>query len=145
MQRLLEPLTTKPLRRFARASPDGPMATPGAARLLGCPPCRALQWRGRLARMPRRGGRAGSMRAAGTAVSLGVGGSLRPQPHNYEPLSGRREIPMSSKIFRGTVVLPTGLLPLGVVVVEEEQIVAVGPESDVKWPAGAEVIDAREG
>ena len=51
----------------------------------------------------------------------------------------------SSKAFRGTVVLPDGLLPQGVVVVEMERIVAVGPESEVKWPAGAEVIDAGEG
>ena len=52
---------------------------------------------------------------------------------------------MSRKVFRGTVVLPTGLLPHGVVVVEEGRIAAVGPEADVKWPAGAEVIDAGEG
>jgi N-acetylglucosamine-6-phosphate deacetylase len=52
---------------------------------------------------------------------------------------------MSSIVFRGTVVLPDVLLPRGVVVVEGERIVAVGPEADVKWPAGAEVIDAHEG
>src|SRR5262245_56111146 len=51
----------------------------------------------------------------------------------------------SSKVFRGTVVLPAALLSHGIVVVERERIVAVGPESEVKWPAGAEVIDAREG
>src|SRR5262245_19867162 len=51
----------------------------------------------------------------------------------------------SSKVFRGTVVLPDGLLPQGVVVVEMERIVTVGPEADVKWEAGAEVIDAGEG
>src|SRR5262249_4204873 len=61
------------------------------------------------------------------------------------PSSGRREIPMSSMAFRGTVVLPGGLLPHAVVVVEKERIVGVGPESDVKVPAGAEVIDAGEG
>ena len=48
-------------------------------------------------------------------------------------------------VFRGTVVLPSGLLAHGVVVVEEERIVAVGPASDVKCPPGAEVINAREG
>src|SRR5262245_41275161 len=52
---------------------------------------------------------------------------------------------MPSLVFRGTVVLPAALLPQGVVVVEDERIVAVGPESDVKLPAGAEVIDAHEG
>jgi N-acetylglucosamine-6-phosphate deacetylase len=51
----------------------------------------------------------------------------------------------SRKVFRGTVVLPGGLLPHGVVVVEEERIVAVGPEADVKAPAGSEVIDAHGG
>src|SRR5215813_10731347 len=51
----------------------------------------------------------------------------------------------SSKVFRGTVVLSDGLLPQGAVVVEMARIVAVGPEADVKWPAGAEVIDAAEG
>jgi N-acetylglucosamine-6-phosphate deacetylase len=52
---------------------------------------------------------------------------------------------MSILVFRGTVVLPATLLPRGVVVVEDERIVAVGPESDVERPAGAEVIDAHEG
>jgi N-acetylglucosamine-6-phosphate deacetylase len=60
-------------------------------------------------------------------------------------LSGGREIPMSSTVFRGTVVLPAELLPRGVVVVDKGRIVVVGPESDVKVPAGAEVIDAQEG
>src|SRR5262249_57483332 len=31
------------------------------------------------------------------------------------------------------------------VLVDKGRIVAVGPESDVTWPSGAEVIDAREG
>src|SRR4051812_38471895 len=52
---------------------------------------------------------------------------------------------MSSIVFRGTVVLPATLLSRGVVVVENERIVAVGPEAEVKRPAGAEVIDAHEG
>src|SRR5262245_36713488 len=121
------------------------MRMPGAARLRACPSCRALQWRGRPARMRCRVGRAGGMRAAAAAGALCVGGSLRPQPYNDEPSSGRREIPMSSKAFRGTVVLPAGLLPHGVVVAEKERIVAVGPESDVNVPAGAEVIDAHGG
>ena len=60
-------------------------------------------------------------------------------------MSGKREIPMANSIFRGTVVLPAELLPRGVVVVEKGRIVAVGPESDVKVPAGAEVINAQEG
>jgi N-acetylglucosamine-6-phosphate deacetylase len=52
---------------------------------------------------------------------------------------------MSSIVFRGTVVLPATLLLRGVMVVEGDRIVAVGPEADVTWPAGAEVIDAAEG
>ncbi len=43
-------------------------------------------------------------------------------------------------VFRGTVVLPGELLPQGVVVVEHERIVAVGPEREVRIPADAEVI-----
>src|SRR5262249_7163890 len=74
-----------------------------------------------------------------------VVGFLRPQLHNHKRASGRCEIPMSSIVFRGTVVLPATLLPRGVVVVEEERIVAVGPEADVKWSTGAELIDAGEG
>jgi N-acetylglucosamine-6-phosphate deacetylase len=50
-----------------------------------------------------------------------------------------------SLIFRGTVVLPDGLVPKGVVVVEGERIVAVGPESGVTAPVGADVIDADDG
>jgi N-acetylglucosamine-6-phosphate deacetylase len=52
---------------------------------------------------------------------------------------------MSSIVFRGEVVLPAELLPQGVVVVEHERIVAVGPEREVKLPTGAEVIDAQDG
>jgi N-acetylglucosamine-6-phosphate deacetylase len=52
---------------------------------------------------------------------------------------------MPSIVFRGTVVLPTDLLPHGVVVVENDRIVAVGPECAVKLPANAEVIDAHDG
>ncbi len=47
--------------------------------------------------------------------------------------------------FRGTVVLPESLLPNGVVVVDHERIVAVGPEYDVTLPEGASVIDAQGG
>jgi len=52
---------------------------------------------------------------------------------------------MSSIVFHGNVVLPAELLPQGVVVVENERIVAVGPERHVKLPVGAEVIDAHDG
>ncbi len=52
---------------------------------------------------------------------------------------------MSSIVFRGTVVLPVALLPHGVVVVNNERIVAVGPERDTELPGGAEVVDAQEG
>jgi N-acetylglucosamine-6-phosphate deacetylase len=50
---------------------------------------------------------------------------------------------MPSIVFRGTLVLPAELLPQGVVVVEQERIVAVGSERDVKAPVTAEVIDAQ--
>jgi N-acetylglucosamine-6-phosphate deacetylase len=52
---------------------------------------------------------------------------------------------MPSIVFRGTVVLPTELLLRGVVVVENERIVAVGREGDIKWDARAEVVDAEDG
>jgi N-acetylglucosamine-6-phosphate deacetylase len=52
---------------------------------------------------------------------------------------------MRSVVFRGNVVLPTGLLPQGVVVVEHDRIVAVGPERTVELPAGATIVDARDG
>src|SRR5258705_10249529 len=52
---------------------------------------------------------------------------------------------MPSIHFRGNVILPTRLLPRGVVVVENERIVAVGPEVDLKTPNGAIVVDAGDG
>src|SRR5690349_1555780 len=52
---------------------------------------------------------------------------------------------MPNIVFRGTVVLPAELLPQGVLVVENERIVAVGRERDVTLPAGAEIIDAAGG
>src|SRR6476660_8917101 len=52
---------------------------------------------------------------------------------------------MRTIVIRGNVVLPAKLLPDGVVVVEDERIVAVGPESEVKLPTGAEIIDAQDG
>lgn len=52
---------------------------------------------------------------------------------------------MPSLVFRGTVVLPEKLLPQGVVVVDNERIVAVGAAGDVTLPAGAQVIDAQAG
>jgi N-acetylglucosamine-6-phosphate deacetylase len=52
---------------------------------------------------------------------------------------------MSIFAFRGTVVLPTGLLPLGVVIVENERIVAVGSERDVTLPAGTSVVETKDG
>ena len=52
---------------------------------------------------------------------------------------------MPTLLFRGTVILPTELLPQRVVVVENGRIVAVGSEREVKLPLGAEVIDAQDG
>jgi N-acetylglucosamine-6-phosphate deacetylase len=52
---------------------------------------------------------------------------------------------MPSILFRGNVILPTRLLPRGVVVVENERIVAVGSEVDLKTPNGAIVVDAGDG
>ena len=52
---------------------------------------------------------------------------------------------MPSIVFRGTMVLPAALLPNGLVVVEKERISAVGPERDVRLPAGAEVINVPDG
>ena len=52
---------------------------------------------------------------------------------------------MSGIVFRGNVILPTRLLSRGVVVVENERIVAVGSEGDVKMPNGATVVDAGDG
>jgi N-acetylglucosamine-6-phosphate deacetylase len=48
-------------------------------------------------------------------------------------------------VFRGTVVLPAELLSNGVVVVNDGKISAVGHEHDVTPPAGAMIIDAKEG
>jgi len=47
--------------------------------------------------------------------------------------------------FRGTVVLPEYLLYEGVVVVENERLVAVGPACDLNLPAGVEIIDTGDG
>jgi N-acetylglucosamine-6-phosphate deacetylase len=52
---------------------------------------------------------------------------------------------MPSILFRGNVILPTRLLPRGVVVVENERIVAVGSDVDVDAPNGALVVDAGDG
>jgi N-acetylglucosamine-6-phosphate deacetylase len=52
---------------------------------------------------------------------------------------------MPSILFRGNVILPTRLLPRGVVVVENERIVAVGREVDLKTPNGSIVVDAGDG
>lgn len=52
---------------------------------------------------------------------------------------------MAITIFRGTVILPTSVLPDGVVIVEGERIVAVGLERSVKLPTGATIVDARDG
>src|SRR5690349_2705457 len=48
-------------------------------------------------------------------------------------------------VFRGTLVLPTELLPRGLVVVDNEQISAVGPDDNVPVPQNATVIDAHDG
>ncbi len=48
-------------------------------------------------------------------------------------------------VFRGTVVLSAELLPQGVVIVENERIVAVGPARNFILPAGAEIVDAGDG
>ncbi len=52
---------------------------------------------------------------------------------------------MPSILFRGNVILPTRLLARGAVVVENERIVAIGSEDDVRAPDGAAVIDAGDG
>ena len=52
---------------------------------------------------------------------------------------------MPSIVFRGTVILPTHLLPQGAVVVEGDRIVAVGSERGMKFPVGAKVVDAQDG
>lgn len=52
---------------------------------------------------------------------------------------------MPGLALRGNVVLPESVLPDGVVVVENDRIVAVGPQRDVKVPAGVNIIDAADG
>src|SRR6476659_3343660 len=52
---------------------------------------------------------------------------------------------MPGIVFQGNVILPTRLLTRGVVVVENERIVAVGSDDDVKIPNGAIVVDAGGG
>jgi N-acetylglucosamine-6-phosphate deacetylase len=52
---------------------------------------------------------------------------------------------MASTVFRGNVVQPNEVLPRGVVVVEGERIVAVGPEQEIKAPVDAVVVDAGDG
>src|SRR3954466_6380030 len=52
---------------------------------------------------------------------------------------------MSSILFRGNVILPTLLLPRGIVAVLNQRIVAVGSEDDVRRPRGATVVDAHDG
>jgi N-acetylglucosamine-6-phosphate deacetylase len=52
---------------------------------------------------------------------------------------------MPTILFRGTVILPTRLLPRGLVVVENERIVEVCSEGDVRIPSGATVVDAGYG
>ncbi len=48
-------------------------------------------------------------------------------------------------VFRGNVVLPAGVLQKGVVVVDNDRIVDVGPETATKLPARAEIVDALDG
>jgi N-acetylglucosamine-6-phosphate deacetylase len=52
---------------------------------------------------------------------------------------------MANVAFRGTVVLPAGLLRDGVVLVDGERIAAVGLAGHTAIPAGAQVIDAGDG
>ncbi|MDZ4821795.1 MAG: amidohydrolase family protein [Planctomycetota bacterium] len=55
---------------------------------------------------------------------------------------------MPRLFFRGNVILPNELLPDGVVVVEDDRIVAVGPASEIAQPADAAdvtLIDAADG
>jgi N-acetylglucosamine-6-phosphate deacetylase len=48
-------------------------------------------------------------------------------------------------VFRGNVILPTHVLPQGVVIVEHDRIVAVGSQRDVNLHSEAVVVDARDG
>jgi N-acetylglucosamine-6-phosphate deacetylase len=52
---------------------------------------------------------------------------------------------MPGIVFRGTLVLPDGLLPRGAVIVEDGRIIAVGPARDVTPPADCQVVDAGDG
>lgn len=52
---------------------------------------------------------------------------------------------MPSIIFRGNVILPSGVLPRGVALVEDGRIVAVGHERDVVVPSGSQIVDAQNG
>jgi len=52
---------------------------------------------------------------------------------------------MATARFRGKVILPTEVLPHGVIVVENERIVAVGPERTLNLPHDAIVVDAGDG
>ena len=48
-------------------------------------------------------------------------------------------------VFRGIVIRPDKLIPRGVVVVSDDRIVAVGSEADTNVPAGAVVVDGKDG
>src|SRR4051794_38771915 len=52
---------------------------------------------------------------------------------------------MPTILFRGTLVLPSRLLQQGVVVVENNRIVAIGPERDVKLRNNGAVVEAGDG
>jgi N-acetylglucosamine-6-phosphate deacetylase len=52
---------------------------------------------------------------------------------------------MPNVVFRGNVILPTHVLPHGVVIVEHDRIVAVGSQRDVILPSEAVVIDVQDG
>ncbi len=52
---------------------------------------------------------------------------------------------MRSIVFRGTLILPGGLLPHGAVLAEGGRIVEVGPDQALRVPPGAEAIDAGDG
>lgn len=52
---------------------------------------------------------------------------------------------MSSIVICGIVILPTTLLSRGVVVVQDERIVAVGRAGEVAVPLDAQIIDVDDG
>ena len=52
---------------------------------------------------------------------------------------------MTTIVFRGKVVLPAAVLPQGILLVEDDRIVAVGPERELTPPVDAEVIDLDDG